>query len=1019
MIGEWLITIACACLCAAGLTWFLSRRVGEDLADPLLFERVAVLRRRAGLASFVVFVAAGIVLVTGSWRRFDIGAFLVVLLLCALACQLGVVLGGRSLRLRLKPESPELAVEVVEWARVVVAFTAFIYLVLLTPFALMAVPSAWQWPAALVWLVVLLVWHARLGSWMCWWLAASPVEDVELLERFEAVQARSAAPVARIRWFGQPHGLVNAYAAPGRSPFVLFTRACLDSLDRHELCAIFGHELAHLEDHAFRRFRRELPTVLLIVLGCLLVPVGSLDEVRVAGVWLVAVGLFILLRASSMRETESKCDRRAIELSGDVEALIRGLTRLYEKGFVPRRRAIETEMNATHPSLAQRIADLRAAAVELGLATRSEPDSDREPLVIRGQRDRLEPVVLDDERITWLRISPEQEVVNGDQLLAVGEPVRSVAYSELVDLRVVLMRRGPVLRIVEALGPRHELDLAADEVAGTQDWLDHVDVRLASRAERLKDGRFGNRLLAVLSLLALCTASLGHSLGFGEMLVLLLLCLLVVFFRTRPWLGALGAAAVVAVCQAIADRFSLVSHELAGGLALVGLLAVGAVMLVRARASRRFRHLDGRPGRTAWMLLIAGVVIMAVQLTALSSTDIGIGIHLWARNAQAAGLLIVASAGALLWSRRFGHRRYLALVALFVLLKAGLATELVARRFYFDPLREPLPEVTLVTRSVPVVASETVDEYAWKPRLSPDGAHFLLMANRDGGGVRIIVAGFDGSRGELHAQDAVFVDNRRVLSVDSDAAGVSLALEPIVGLSDPDWTLRLESIHDPYDLELWIDGDEWQLGVCLYSGDYETWTGRVGEDGATRAVIPRHGDTGYRTLTGTDSAIERSELRSTPADASRWERMFRSALFGWLSAVELRSADASGLAVLGVTSKRVSVLSGGLSHPGVLVVNDGSHSQAWLVERGRLNGGVGGLDGEPSRGAWDGERLVVPGDGHVAIVNVRGRRGILVPRRDSPQPFVTAIRGKHVALAIWTGHAVRIELLAEIASLSR
>ena len=53
----------------------------------------------------------------------------------------------------------------------------------------------------------------------------------------------------------------------------------------------------------------------------------------------------IWMRARRMQAHESDADLRAIELCGDPEALIRGLTRIYQINHIPRRWSAQLEGN--------------------------------------------------------------------------------------------------------------------------------------------------------------------------------------------------------------------------------------------------------------------------------------------------------------------------------------------------------------------------------------------------------------------------------------------------------------------------------------------------------------------------------------------------------------------------------------------------------------------------------------------------------------------------------------------------
>src|SRR4029078_1752811 len=84
------------------------------------------------------------------------------------------------------------------------------------------------------------------------------------------------------------------------------------------------------------------------------------------------LALFVRGQAPKQQQ-ETASDLRAVELTGDPEALIRALTKIHVLACLPRRCAQEVERAATHPSLARRIQAIRAHATlqsaPLGAAT--------------------------------------------------------------------------------------------------------------------------------------------------------------------------------------------------------------------------------------------------------------------------------------------------------------------------------------------------------------------------------------------------------------------------------------------------------------------------------------------------------------------------------------------------------------------------------------------------------------------------------------------------------------------------
>ena len=74
-----------------------------------------------------------------------------------------------------------------------------------------------------------------------------------------------------------------------------------------------------------------------------------------------AVALALVLRGRHRQRNETASDVRAVQLTGDPDALARALTSLHAIARVPRRWDQQREQQATHPSLARRIRDIHAA----------------------------------------------------------------------------------------------------------------------------------------------------------------------------------------------------------------------------------------------------------------------------------------------------------------------------------------------------------------------------------------------------------------------------------------------------------------------------------------------------------------------------------------------------------------------------------------------------------------------------------------------------------------------------------
>src|SRR4029453_7761124 len=115
--------------------------------------------------------------------------------------------------------------------------------------------------------------------------------------------------------------------------------------------------------------------------------------------WFAVPMAVLLFRIAKAQRRETESDRRAGELCGDGETLIRALVTIYDRARMPRRLQPEIAQRATHPSLGRRIQAIRAAS---GVAPAPlEPRAfaaDGVPRAIVFEAERLVIVSLGDER---------------------------------------------------------------------------------------------------------------------------------------------------------------------------------------------------------------------------------------------------------------------------------------------------------------------------------------------------------------------------------------------------------------------------------------------------------------------------------------------------------------------------------------------------------------------------------------------------------------------------------------------
>ncbi|HEV3486399.1 MAG TPA: M48 family metalloprotease, partial [Vicinamibacterales bacterium] len=194
----------------------------------------------------------------------------------------------------------------------------------------------YDWLVALAGGMALLLWNTRADVVLRRLLGSRALTDPVLIARFTAIAERSAVPVPNFECIPLHGGAIsNAIAVPARHrSSVLFTDTLLAQLDADEAAAICAHEIAHLEHHTPRLLRRlDIANVALVLLGAFLSIVPRLtgwESTALSSVlWIVALFGVLAWRARDRQKHETASDLRAIALTGDPDALVRALTKLY------------------------------------------------------------------------------------------------------------------------------------------------------------------------------------------------------------------------------------------------------------------------------------------------------------------------------------------------------------------------------------------------------------------------------------------------------------------------------------------------------------------------------------------------------------------------------------------------------------------------------------------------------------------------------------------------------------------
>jgi len=333
--------------------------------------------------------------------------------------------------------------------------------------------------------VVYLVWSRHFTRV---WLAlhqATPLDangvHAPLLPRFRVVLERAGARLPAhpsVHRYGVPGGqVVNAVALcalHGRA--VAMSDTLLASLDADETTAIFAHEIAHHEHYSDAVLRKRRLASIVLALFLAVVPAlhlasGGRYAFAIDALFLFAILAFFARGQRGHRAHETQCDLRAVDLTGDADAVIRGLTKIHALTRMPRRFSQEFERAATHPSLARRIQAIRAHAAV------TEPERG-EPTVVATTTPGAY-VALDDTRSYWFEGAPADAPLDVAALREQASSYRALAYPELGELRLAA-ETPRMLHAVDLAGRSWSVGIRDEDVGSVQTALDRVDAKLGT-----------------------------------------------------------------------------------------------------------------------------------------------------------------------------------------------------------------------------------------------------------------------------------------------------------------------------------------------------------------------------------------------------------------------------------------------------------------------------------------------------------------------------------------------------------
>ncbi len=831
----YLIVVAIA-LAPGAISWFLGRGLIRRISDPALPELLAGHRRRVG-AVFGVGMA-----LLSSAAVLSGGPIAVLIIAGFLICYGGLLAAAYPLRRALYDETWSFLTYFLFYPRSIAGVFGFWITLSALPL-LVAFAGESDWLVALPVGIVLAIWNRHYANGLRWCLRSEPLPEGDLLTGCRALAAKCELPHVRFERIPLGGGVIaNALALPSlRGSSVLFTETLLERFTREEILAVAAHELAHFDHYKPAYLRRlRASNYVLIAASVAVGPVSRLIA-GAAGLaawvlWLLIVVVSLGMRARGKQRQETMCDLKAAKLTGNPEAVISGLTKLYTIARLPRRLDNRTEQAATHPSLARRIRDIRKAA---GSEAAALPTSHTFASV-----DGRSKATFDGSGLQWI----DQDGIT-----------YTLSYSHVTELRIDIAN-GRSTRLV-AVGPsarRWELSLHEGDVAKVQMVLDSIDGKLADPAPQ----PFAFALPGgVKRIVVLAVITLGVSLW---QLGMALVAILAWAKPTVPMFVAAGLAALATAGFMIRDLSQNYMSELWMPLAILSLFFFGLAWSVRQTQTPR----DGTRRYIAVLAAVAALSLAAVLSQGFDIFDL----HRNARDLPSATVLVVALAGALLCSADRRERFGGVAAALIAGVMTSIASTPFLDRFGNDPFLVPSRPLRWIALNASPIVTLDVPSNTSRIVLSPSGQS-VAVYNTDGdpdASGEVHVGRLGATLRVMQADDVVFVSDDQLLILTAETRTIAVHMETLGASAQVIWRHEIGSLTEPtlsldraakrWSLLGW-DGEHTVLRVAgaLDGSDIEETRWPLGED--------REGYVTALTSSGSDALVH--EARYQPGLLSR------------------------------------------------------------------------------------------------------------------------------------------------------
>jgi len=739
----------CLALAPAALALWMGRSLARAADDPLLPERLLARRRQSAMISTGTFFL--LVVAWPGWAWWTVPALIV-----------GRMAASYPLRRTLLDETWSLGAYLSFFLRLTIGVYGFWILLLLAPVIVSASGARGAMVAAAL-AATLVLWQTRTTDVILRLLRTRPLDHPAVVARIEQLIEAARVPAPRLEQVDLHGGVVaNAVALPSlRRPAVVFSETLVDRFDADELVAIAAHELAHFEYYTRRRLRWMRGVAFAMILLATTVPLlVRRSGASVEPYWfaLGAVPIFAMLASVGRhrQKHETASDVRAVELTGDPEALVRGLTKLHMIARHPRRWDPKLEQQATHPSLARRIQAIRAAAPSVRAHV-------HEPATFAASAGDAS-VTLESDRLVWREGAAS---------------AHTFGYGDLEELRIDASKTaGATLVAADRQGRRWTMALAPADLARAQAALDLVDGHLAKPVARSKTSAAIVRLLTVFAcLIAWLIGQIGVA----------IVALLAIVRPDRLTTTAASAAALVGA--AVLARDLPAGGDARGPAAAV--LALFGVFLALLALQARNEPVRPWSDRLVSGLGVAAVAALALMLLGgVTPSALYQSSKLWpaatvvplsfamtnlVRRARGARALSGLAAGAGLLALVAGTTGFLAVVGRdpFLSNAAGVAVRTVQ-----PSSNEPMP-----------LTFEPVDL-----RVSPSGRAVLLVAEDDDERRTVHVGRSGQPLQSFDVDDGRLLDDDRALLIKWDAGATTLRVVDVEAGGSVRWETTLANV---------------------------------------------------------------------------------------------------------------------------------------------------------------------------------------------------------------------------------